>query len=303
LIVHARIVIIAVVVAAITIGARPSAHPQSSQTPMFRATTDIVRVDVSVTRDRRPVTGLRAADFVVKDNGVPQSIADVQFGKLPIDVTIALDVSASVKGPLLDRLRRAIAALIKDLGSADRLKLMLFDTQVQRVVDYTTDFAVVDEALRRASTGGGTALYDALSVALSSAAPADRRQLIVCFTDGMDSHTSTDPQDLAGVARRTHATLTVLPPPQPPFLKMTPSQRRGLVMMQALAALSGGQQFTETLTSDLTATFRAALDEFRSEYVLYFRPAGVEREGVHTLDVASKPGTVVRARRSYVGGG
>ena len=50
-------------------------------------------------RDRRPVTGLKAADFELLDNGVPQEITEVAYERLPIDVTFLLDVSASVTGP------------------------------------------------------------------------------------------------------------------------------------------------------------------------------------------------------------
>jgi hypothetical protein len=42
------------------------------------------------------------------------------------------------------------------------------------------------------------------------------------------------------------------------------------------------------------------VQDFRSSYVLYFTPKGVERAGVHTLDVRVKRnGAEVRARRSY----
>ena len=43
--------------------------------PQFRSTVDLVHLDVSVLdRDRRPVHGLTAADFVVRENGRPQTI-------------------------------------------------------------------------------------------------------------------------------------------------------------------------------------------------------------------------------------
>ena len=51
----------------------------------------------------------------------------------------------------------------------------------------------------------------------------------------------------------------------------------------------------------LTSTFGGILDDFRSSYVLYFRPRGVERKGFHTLNVRVKQtGYTVRARRGYV---
>jgi hypothetical protein len=76
----------------------------------FRAATDSVSLGVSVRRQNRPVTGLRVSDFEIDDNGVPQQVVDLSYEKLPIDLTVALDISGSVSGALLDELRRAGAA-------------------------------------------------------------------------------------------------------------------------------------------------------------------------------------------------
>ena len=61
---------------ALLAGQRPVPRPvQTPQPPTFRAGVDIVHLDVSVLdASRRPVRGLRPADFTVLDNGVPQPI-------------------------------------------------------------------------------------------------------------------------------------------------------------------------------------------------------------------------------------
>jgi VWFA-related protein len=57
-------------------------------TPQFRAGVDVVQLDVTVLdKDRRPVTGLTQADFVVLENGKPQPI--VAFS--PVDISGAPD--------------------------------------------------------------------------------------------------------------------------------------------------------------------------------------------------------------------
>lgn len=46
------------------------------QTPQFRAAVDLVHLDVSVLdKDRRPVRGLSAADFIVLEDGKPQAVS------------------------------------------------------------------------------------------------------------------------------------------------------------------------------------------------------------------------------------
>ena len=96
------LVLLAAVVAALP-GERIGAQ---EQLPTFRSMANAVAVDVTV-RDskRKSVTGLKASDFEVYDNGIRQEVAEVSYGKLPIDVTVALDVSFSVTGLMLERLR------------------------------------------------------------------------------------------------------------------------------------------------------------------------------------------------------
>ena len=120
--------------------ARHVAPLESQQAPAFRSGTSGVVVDVSVRdRSRRPMTNLQPADFEVLDNGVAQTVDSVSYGKLPIDVTVALDVSYSVSGTLLDQLRRGVVELMRDLARQDRLKLILFNMRVNRTVDFTAD--------------------------------------------------------------------------------------------------------------------------------------------------------------------
>ncbi|HVG83509.1 MAG TPA: VWA domain-containing protein [Vicinamibacterales bacterium] len=58
----------------------PSAQPEQ---PIFRAGAELVRVDVSVTgRNDDPVTDLQAADFVVTEDEIPQTVETVQFVRL-----------------------------------------------------------------------------------------------------------------------------------------------------------------------------------------------------------------------------
>ena len=67
-----------------------------AQQPTFRAFADVVSVDVSVKTGRVPVAGLTTADFEVRDNGVAQQLDAVSIEAVPIDVTLAVDLSGSV---------------------------------------------------------------------------------------------------------------------------------------------------------------------------------------------------------------
>ena len=279
-----------------------SAAPAQDQTPTFRAAADAVQVEVSVRDGRgRPIAGLAPADFRVTDNGVQQRVTDASYGQLPIDITVLLDVSRSVTGPVLDQLRRATMQLMRDLGDDDRLRLVTFNMRVSRVLNFTTDTAAVERAIQAASAAGGSSIRDAVSLALVSASAPDRRQLLVLFTDGADSSSVTSRAALVEVAQRTNAAVTSVVSPRLRSAGASPPERRNLRALEALADETGGTVLAAA--GNLTPAFRQALEEFRSSYVLYYTPAGVERTGFHRLDVSVPRGGdyVVRARRSYFG--
>jgi len=293
-----------------------------AQQATFRSGVDAVTVDVSVRKGTRVVTGLGIADFEVLDNGVPQQVTDVSYGKLPIDVTLALDTSFSVSGPLLERLRAAVRQLMRDMGPDDRLRLIDFNMRVSRPIDFTSDPATIDAAIRAVSAGGGSSIRDALSVALVSASEPERRQLIVLFSDGADSTSITTPEALIDLARRTNASVASV---MPDAANTGAQARQGIELMKTLAKETGGtfipmtatqttmsrgpvvagvprvSAVTTTRPADLTETFRRVVEEFRSSYVLHFTPRGVEAGGFHTLDVRvkGKGSLTIRARRGY----
>jgi Ca-activated chloride channel homolog len=281
----------------------------AQQAPVFRTGTTVVEVDVSVrNRSRRAIADLTPADFVVRDQGVVQRIDRVSFGTVPIDVTIALDVSGSVTGVLFDRLRQGVDRLMPALRPVDRLKLLLFNTTMHRAVDFTADAAAIRAATRDVPPGGATALLDAVTVALVAAAEPERRQLVIFFTDGDDSGSATTEKVLLDVAARSRATVTFVIASQLEVLfanlagvKVTTAARAEDGIFARVARETGGAVIDGG--EDPGRAFRQILDEFRSSYVLYYTPAGVDRGGFHSIEVeVLRPGAVVIARRGYFSG-
>jgi len=297
-----RILALAVVAAAVFGSARSQRERAYVQQPTFRSRADAVAVDVSVREGTRVIANLTAADFEVLDNDVPQQVHDVSFGKVPIDVTIVLDVSQSVTGQTLERLRRGVLQLMRDLNKEDRLKLMTFNMRVSRIVDFTPDPAEVERALKVALGGGGSSVWDAVAVALVSASEPNRRQLVVLFSDAADTSSTLDSETLISVAQRTTASLSAVVAQfgtgRGGSFFLQPSSS----VLQRLAVETGGGVFAiGPANPDLTAAFRRAVDQFRSSYVLHFTPTGVERTGFHTLKVSvkGKPKATITARRGY----
>src|SRR5262245_53707872 len=72
------------------------------QQATFSSRTDIVRIDVLVSQNRRPIAGLTRGDFEVFDQGVRQQIDFVSYEEMPLNVVMAMDMSGSMSAERLD---------------------------------------------------------------------------------------------------------------------------------------------------------------------------------------------------------
>ena len=80
-------------------------------------------MSVSVKRGNNVVANLKAADFVLTDNGVPQTVEAVSIESVPIDVTLFLDTSGSTAGKL-DEMQHDVQTVLQLLRSGDRFRLL-----------------------------------------------------------------------------------------------------------------------------------------------------------------------------------
>jgi Ca-activated chloride channel family protein len=264
----------------------------SFQQPTFRASTLAVRVDVLVTDGRKPVGGLAAADFELRDNGVPQSVQLVATADVPLNVVLALDTSASTTGSRQADLIAAGEALLDGLVPDDRVALTTFSHAVVPRVPLTGDTAVVRAALQRLTPLGRTSIMDAAYVALATTIAQPGRSLVVVCTDGSDISSWMRPEDVIESANRANAVIYAV----------TSADARRSAALEDLTRVTGGDMLRIGSSTDFRRAFRNVLQEFRSRYILAYEPAGVTSGGFHRLDVRVKRrGLDVTARRGYVG--
>ena len=297
-----RRVLALLVVAAIAGSVVSGREPQTT----FKSARIVVSVNVSVTGPE-PVGTFTAADFVLTDNGVKQTIDAMAIEDVPIDATVILDTSGSTAGGIR-QLLGDVAAFAVQLRPSDRFRLLSIDTYVNEILPLRPAAPPVWPA--RIPGNGASAVYDALAVALLTPPALDRRQLIVAMTDGMDTTSAIDLASVHEVAGRSDALLHIVivsfPPASPPVPpNWLPRRERNLEMLEQTAARTGGQlREAATLGRSVADALTAVLDEFRRGYVLRYSPVGVARGGWHTLEVKLARGGnhKVRARQGYFGG-
>lgn len=275
--------------------------------PQFRTSVDVVRIEALVVDRGRPVAGLAAGDFTVTDNGAAQAITVRALAREPIDVAIGLDVSGSVRGERLERLRQAAATLVGLLTPQDRATLVTFDHQVTLGPRDVSPHAL-DARLAAIAAGGRTSLIDAVTAALVWSGGRERPTLILAFSDGRDTSSWTRVDQALALARSSDAVVDavvtgeLMPTrvtrigPNSLIAALTPDER----FLLNLAAQTGGRVRNGDAGSGLAGAFRAAVEQFRGRYEITFTATGKE-PGWHAVDVRvpGRRGASVHARKGY----
>jgi VWFA-related protein len=293
---HASPVIVAAVVAAASIAvfsapAQPQ-QPQQDQRPVFRAGTNRVRVDVTVVDRGRPVEGLTAADFEVKDNGVLVSDLDVTTTEESVGVAIALDLSGSVQMDGLKELTNACYALTHALLPGDQAWIITFADAFALKAGPVRDPDVVRKALASIRPGGGTSMWDAIFGAASLAGAHHGRAMVLVFSDGVDSTSWLGEERGLDVLRRGDVVVNAVRPPLVPD---------GFMQLERAAIATGGLVVNAERGAKLETQFVDLLYQFRRGYILSYPPTGVPaKRGWHEIDVKLKDKRGrVRAREGY----
>ena len=187
---------------------------------VFRASTDVVSITVSVRRGNTPITSLGTGDFALTDNGVPQKIEALSLESVPVDLTLLLDGSSSTAAAIA-RFKASAETVAQMLRERDRVRLIAFATDVIEVFPLTP--AGERLPMNRLVANGTTALHDALLLTLVRGPDTGRRQLVVVFSDGVDTSSMVAASTLTEVARRSdsalHLVLAGAPDSSPPTIR------------------------------------------------------------------------------------
>jgi VWFA-related protein len=260
----------------------------SHQPPRFTSGVEAVRVDVLVTDRGRPVTGLRAADFEVRDNGEVQEVTLMGFERLQLNVVLVLDLSSSVAGARLRDLQRAGRALVTRLRPEDRAAILGFSHVIALGSALTRNRAQLLTLLNTAKPAGDTALVDATFAGMMVGESQPGRALVVVFSDGLDVASWLAAPRVVDVAKRSEIVVygASMKGNRPAFLEQMTAQTGGRLL--------------DVDSRNLSSTFLEILNEFRERYLLSYTPRGITHGGWHDISVSVKGrNLMVKARPGY----
>lgn len=283
----------------------------------FKSAVDVVSVS-AVVRDRkgRFVSDLAQKDFTVLEAGEPRPLLDFRAeSDGPVRLALLVDVSGSMRlGSKVVDARQAARHLFSALRPTDEAALFAFDTKLERVTDFTSDFASLDAALDRVDPPyGQTSLYDAVAQTARVVADAGRRgegrlsqrSAVIVLTDGIDTRSRLTPEQVTTIASTIDVPVYVVAVMASIDDPRETDDERAIGISSALRNLSqwtGGELYIASAPAHASIAARQIVDELRHQYVLAFEASA--RAGWHPLQVSARNRSfVVRARAGYNAGG
>jgi Ca-activated chloride channel family protein len=116
-----------------------------------------------VDKNDAPVAGVRAGEFIVREDSMAREVLRVGAATEPMQVALLVDTSAAIDDYILD-IRNGLRAFFKQMGGEHDIALIGFGERPTVLVEYTRDAARLEKAIGSifARAGSGTYLLDAI---------------------------------------------------------------------------------------------------------------------------------------------
>jgi Ca-activated chloride channel family protein len=270
------------------------AQDTAKDTTPFRADSTLVLVPVSVTDpSNRYVLGLAKEDLRLFEDGVEQKVTHFSNEDAPLSIGLLVDTSGSM-GAKLDTSRRAVSEFLKTLNKADEAFLVEFSDKAELAVPLTSDADAIQSSMTNATSGGLTALLDAVNVGLQEMKRAKNpRKALLIISDGGDNnsrYTSTQISDLVREADVQIYAMGVFEPSLsfglnsllsggPNSARLGTAELDGPRLLSAIADQTGGRALAASNLRELPGIAERIGIELRNQYVLAYSPQNPSRDG------------------------
>lgn len=267
----------------------------------FRASSELVTTAVTVRdADGRLVKDLTQANFTIEEDSAPQKITQFSKQRVPVSLSMALDISDSMRGQRMVDARGALANFLDNLlAPDDEAALLGFNHEAKMIAPWTTERGGMRARLDTIIPSGGTALYDAIDVALPMfESRLHPRAAILLVSDGADTASDATPTFLKYKLVRSDVFLYAIGIDS---TEARNSQRINQYTLGELTAQGGG--YTEIIrnATELGPATERIAEELNHQYMIGYTPATKGDGNLHTVRVkVSNPSYKVRARRGVV---
>ncbi|MBB5317456.1 VWA domain-containing protein [Tunturibacter empetritectus] len=305
-----------------------------AQTTLHTTTTLVVVPTLVQTPGKELVYSLKADDFVLADNGVPQKVTLEEETQRPVSLVVLMQTGGDARGQFLSyaNLDTMLGSLIG--GAPNEVSIVNFDSKAEAASPFTSNVAEWGEAIDHPDVGdNGAAIFDGISFGLDllSKRPIGNRRAILLISQEHDDGSNAAMKDIVRelgetntaiysvtfsaektAARQAFKDPAHLNPPlhvgegdYQAYFNLSEPLRLIFGAMRKntsaeLATLSGGEWNSFDNLGELTQDLGVLTNHLHNSYVLSFTPTSAA-PGLHTISVrlARHPEMVVSARSNY----
>ena len=252
-----------------------SQFPAEQPRQTFRSSVDLVTIQAAVRDNRgRPLKGLTARDFEVRDNGQLRPILSLRADvHPPVSLAILVDMSGSMRlSSKVATTRQAFDSLLAQLRSGeDEAAVFTFDSSLHERHGFTRNLSTLRGALEQFEPFGTTSLYDAAAEAARRVARRSAaHKAVLVLTDGIDTSSTLTASEVSGVASSidvpVYVVATVQSIDEQAMTEPDDQRRRAdAADLRDLADWTGGRLMFARSSAETILVASALLDELRQQ--------------------------------------
>jgi VWFA-related protein len=279
-----------------------AAWAQKPDDVVIKVDTRLVVLHATVVdKSGRLVTTLSQSAFQVYENGAQQALKLFKREDIPVSLGLVIDNSGSMRDK---RAKVAAAAqdLVKDSNKDDEEFVVNFnDDAFLDTPDFTNDPKVLEQALTKIDSRGGTAMRDAIRMSIDhikQKAKKDKKVILV-VTDGNDNASMISLENLVRAAQQSEVIIYAIGLLSDEERREAKRAKRAL---DALTEATGGQVYYPKELADVDRIAHQVAHDIRNQYTLAYTPTNQALDGSfrQIRVVANGPGRpVVRTRTGY----
>ncbi len=287
----------------------PLAADGVEQAAQFELAVEVELVNVVATvldGQGRYVEGLTADDFSIYEDGVRQEVSFFSHDQqVPVSMGILVDTSGSMRHKLQQSLQVA-RELAMALSPADEVFVVSFSNNSKVLTEFTTVGPELPEIFRGVRSGGETAAFDAIGLALEMMESSQHdKKILLLITDGFDTRSKLRPEDIDELLRRNQVLVYAIgiddDDSDPEVMRRT-RYHVYHYMLALLTDVTGGRAF-RLFTGRryaLRSLAEILLEELHQQYTLSYYPRGLVDESWRDIQVdLDRADATVRHRGGY----
>jgi Ca-activated chloride channel family protein len=245
----------------------------------------LVSVFVNVAdRNGALVGGLTRDDFKITEDDRAQQIAVFERqSELPLNLSLAIDTSGSVRKDLPEEADAARRFAHTILRPQDQMNLLQFATDVREIAPFTNKLSQIDRGLAQLRSDYATALYDAVYLAADKLGKKEGRKVLVLVSDGGDTVQNTTYAQALEQALRNEVMIYSLI--DVPIEASAGRDLGGEHALITLAEQTGGKSFY-VADGGLDKAYERVSEDLRTQYLLGYYPKHQEPgKSFHRIEV------------------